>query len=175
MADTITQPRYSIMPALVQAGRKWHKLAHRALAAHGISQARASALVWVHRLGGGTRQIVLASYVGIEGTSLVRLLDELGNAGLLERRDDLTDRRAKTIWLTPEGERLAKQIELVLATLRERVLDGVDQADIEASLRVCKAIDVAADLGCGTSAQAKRLLVADVPIEHQPGLEVDPS
>ena len=175
MATSSAQPRYSIMPALVQAGRRWRKLAQRALAAHGISQARASALVWVHRLGGGTRQIVLASYVGIEGTSLVRLLDELGNAGLLVRRDDLTDRRAKTIWLTPEGERLAEQIERVLATLRDRVLDGVDAADIDAALRICKAIDVAADLGCKGSDEAKRLLVDDVPIEHQPGLEVEPS
>lgn len=163
------------MPALVQAGRKWRKLAQRALAAHGISQARASALVWVHRLGGGTRQIVLASYIGIEGTSLVRLLDELSAAGLLERRDDLTDRRAKTIWLTAEGERLAIQIEKVLATLRERVLDGADPADIDATLRICKSIEAAATLGCGSSPQAKRLLVDDVAIEHQPGLEVDPA
>src|ERR1700712_556979 len=103
-ADT---SRHAVMADVVQAARKWRKLAQLALAAHGISQARASALGWVHRLGGGGRPNVLASYIGIEGTSLVRLLDELSGAGLLARKDDPNDRRAKTIWLTPKGEDLA--------------------------------------------------------------------
>jgi MarR family transcriptional regulator, transcriptional regulator for hemolysin len=172
-ADTL---RHAVMPALVQAGRKWRKLAQLALAAHGISQARASALVWVRRLGGGVRQIVLAGYIGIEGTSLVRLLDELSAAGLLVRKDDQSDRRAKTIWLTSEGEHLADQIELVLATLRDRVLEGVSPDDIDATLRIFKAIDTAADImGCGRSPMAKRLLVSDVPIDHPDGLDVDPA
>ena len=109
-------PHANIMADMVQASRRWRKLTQLALTAHGISQARAAALVWAHRLGGGTRQVALASYIGIEGTSLVRLLDELSASELLVRRDDPNDRRAKTIWLTPLGERLAEQIETVLAT-----------------------------------------------------------
>ena len=158
--------RAAIMPTLVQAGRKWRKVAQIALAAHGISQARASALVWVHRLGGGTRQVTLASYIGIEGTSLVRLLDELAASGLLVRKDDPNDRRAKTIWLTAQGEHLAAQIEKVLATLRDRVLERMDEADVDATLRVCQAVDRAAQIMCGgaSSPMAARLLVSDVPI-----------
>ena len=159
-------PHATIMGHLVQASRKWRKLAQLALAAHDISQARASALVWVHRMGGGIRQISLAGYVGIEGTSLVRLLDELSAAGLIERKDDPNDRRAKTIWLTPKGEHLAAQIETVLAALRDRVLDGVAPADVEAALRICDAVDQAAKVMCsGSSPQAARLLVKDIPIE----------
>lgn len=161
------------MGNMVQASRKWRKLAQLALAAHGISQARASALVWAHRLGGGTRQIALAGYVGIEGTSLVRLLDELSSAGLIVRKDDLNDRRAKTIWLTREGEHLAEQIETVLATLRDRVLEGVDPSDIDAALRICDSVDRAAKIMCnGSSPQASHLLVKDIPIEA-PGLSDD--
>ncbi|MDB5412927.1 MAG: transcriptional regulator, MarR family [Rubritepida sp.] len=121
---------------LLQAGRQWKRLAQEALAAHGISEARAAPLIWVGRLGGGVRQVTLAAHVGIEGTSLVRLLDQLSAAGLLERRDDPEDRRAKTIWLTPEGEKLAERIEQVLTDLRERVLHGVSDADIAAARRV---------------------------------------
>src|SRR4051812_14833445 len=127
----------------MQAGRQWRRLAQEALDAHGISEARAAPLVWVSRMGGGVRQVELASRVGIEGTSLVRLLDQLSAAGLVERRDDPGDRRAKTIWLTDEGERLAEQIEQVLAELRGRVLSGVSQSDVEATLRVFRAIDCA--------------------------------
>ncbi|WP_131113856.1 MarR family winged helix-turn-helix transcriptional regulator [Lichenihabitans psoromatis] len=143
--------RHAVLSTLVQASRKWRKLAQQALAAHDISQARAAALVWVHRLGGGVRQIVLASYVGIEGTSLVRLLDELSAAGLLIRRDDLGDRRAKTIWLTPDGETLARRVENVLADLRDGVLSEIDPSDIDATLRVFRAIDLAMEVGAAGS------------------------
>ena len=162
------------MASLVQASRKWKKLAQLALAAHGISQARASALVWVRRLGGGTRQIALASYVGIEGTSLVRLLDELSASGLLVRKDDPDDRRAKTIWLTPQGEHLADQIEQVLAALRERVLEDVTEGDVAATLRVCRAIDLAVEVTCSkpSSEAAAKLLVNDIPID--PLVKADP-
>jgi MarR family transcriptional regulator, transcriptional regulator for hemolysin len=160
--------RHGIMANLVQAGRRWRKLAQLALAAHGISQARASALLWVHRLGGGTRQVTLAAYVGIEGTSLVRLLDELSAAGLLVRKDDPNDRRAKTIWLTPKGEHLAEQIETVLAALRDRVLEGSDPADVDAALRICGAIEKAAQTMCAGSSSpaAGRFLVQDIPIDE---------
>ncbi len=140
------------MGTMVHASRRWRKLAQLALADHGISQARASALVWVHRLGGGVRQITLASYVGIEGTSLVRLLDELSAAGLLVRKDDPNDRRAKTIWLTPAGVRLAEEAEKVLGDLRDSVLSGVSDADLDAAIRVCQALHRSADKACAGSA-----------------------
>jgi MarR family transcriptional regulator for hemolysin len=159
-------PHAIVMGNLVQASRKWRKLAQLALAAHGISQARAAALVWAHRLGGGIRQISLAGYVGIEGTSLVRLLDELSAADLIVRKDDPNDRRAKTIWLTSKGEQLAEQIEAVLAALRDRVLEGVAPSDIDAALRICNSVDRAAKLMCsGSSPEVSRLLVDDIPIE----------
>lgn len=164
----VDSARHAVLATMVQASRKWRKLAQLALAAHGISQARASALVWVYRLGGGTRQVALASYIGIEGTSLVRLLDELSTAGLLVRKDDPSDRRAKTIWLTAKGEHLAAQIEVVLGTLQDRVLEAIDPADVDATLRIFQAIDRSADLMCsaGQTAAAGRLLVADVPIDR---------
>jgi MarR family transcriptional regulator for hemolysin len=126
---------------LMQAGRQWRRLAQEALDAYGISEARAAPLVWVSRMGGSVRQVELASRTGIEGTSLVRLLDQLSAAGLVERRSDPEDRRAKTIWLTDEGERLAERVERVLVELRDRVLSDVKQSDVEAALRVFQAIN----------------------------------
>lgn len=108
---------------------------------HGLSEARAAPLIWVGRLGGGVRQVTLAAHIGIEGPSLVRLLDQLEAAGLLERRDDPEDRRAKTIWLTAEGKTLTRRIERVLTELRERLLQDISDADIAAALRVFQALD----------------------------------
>ncbi len=135
----------NLTAGLLHAGRQWRRLAERRLAEHGISEARGAVLIWVGRLGGGVRQVTLANYIGIEGTSLVRLLDQLSQAGLVERRDDPEDRRAKTIWLTEDGQHLAALIEREMADLRREVLGGLPAADIEATLRVLDVIQKASD------------------------------
>ncbi|HEY4249996.1 MAG TPA: MarR family transcriptional regulator [Roseomonas sp.] len=139
-----TQDRLRLTSSLILAGRQWRRLAETALAAHDISEARAAPLVWLARLGDGVNQVTLASHIGIEGTSLVRLLDQLGAAGLIERRDDPGDRRAKTIWLTQAGRDAARQIEQVLTELRARILGDIGAADIQATLRVLRAVQDAA-------------------------------
>jgi MarR family transcriptional regulator for hemolysin len=111
------------------------------LTEHGISEACAAPLIWIGRLGDGVRQVVVASHVGIEGPSLVRLLDQLEALGLVVRKDDPTDRRAKGLWLTEVGRDLAQRMEEVLDQLRDRVLEGVSQADLEAAVRVLAAFD----------------------------------
>ena len=65
----------------------------------------------IARAGNGMRQGVLAEELGVEGPSLVRILDQLCLGGLVERRDDPTDKRAKTLHLTAEGQALAAVIE----------------------------------------------------------------
>jgi MarR family transcriptional regulator, transcriptional regulator for hemolysin len=140
----IATHRRMLTSTLLQAGRQWRRLAEQAFAEHDISEARGAVLIWASRLGGGVRQNVLAGAIGIEGPSLVRLLDQLAASGHLERRDDPVDRRAKTIWLTDEGERLAEELEAELQQLRDHVLVGVGEDDILATLRVFRAIDRAA-------------------------------
>ena len=68
------------------------------------------------------RQGTLAEYVGIEGPSLVRLLDQLCAAGLARRDEDPHDRRAKTISLTAAGRAVTAKMEEDLRTLRAQVL-----------------------------------------------------
>lgn len=126
---------------LLSTGRHWRRAVDQVLSAHGISEACAAPLLWIGRLGGGVRQVVLATYVGIEGPSLVRLLDQLEALGLVVRKDDPTDRRAKGLWLTAEGEELAARMENVLDELRGRILAGVDKVDIEAAIRVLQAFE----------------------------------
>ncbi|WP_454918409.1 MarR family winged helix-turn-helix transcriptional regulator [Xanthobacter sediminis] len=133
--------RRQLTSGLLQAGRQWRRLAAAALATDDISEACASPLVWLRRLGGGVRQVTLAAHVGIEGTSLVRLLDQLCEAGLVVRRDDPEDRRAKTLWLTQAGETLARRSERTIAALRAQVFAEVSDADVAATLRVLDAIE----------------------------------
>ena len=131
---------------LLSTGRQWRRAVDQALSSHGISEATGSPLLWIGRLGGGVRQVVLAQHVGIEGPSLVRLLDQLESLGLVVRKDDPTDRRAKGLWLTTEGEELAARMEDVLDKLRCKILADVNKADLDAAVRVLQAFEQIGDI-----------------------------
>jgi MarR family transcriptional regulator for hemolysin len=120
--------------------RAYRAAADKALADYGLSQATAWPVIWAARLGDGVRQGVLAEAMGVEGPSLVRLLDQLVAAGLIERREDPLDRRAKTLHLTAAGHALRERVEEMLIHLRRQVFQGVDAADAEACIRVFESI-----------------------------------
>src|SRR5690349_12504760 len=76
--------------ALLLAGRRWRRAANAAVKSHGLSDAMALPLVLIGRMDGEPRQNALAEAMGIEGPSLVRLLDQLSAAGLVVRKEDPT-------------------------------------------------------------------------------------
>lgn len=121
---------------LLLVGRAYRAVADHALADLGLSQASAWPIVMIGRLGEGVRQVALADALGIEGPTLVRSLDNLAAHGLLIRREDTSDRRAKTLHLTPAGRALREQVETLLLDVRARVFDGVPAEDVHAMLRV---------------------------------------
>ncbi|MBN3853593.1 MULTISPECIES: MarR family winged helix-turn-helix transcriptional regulator [unclassified Paraburkholderia] len=133
--------RLAVSSTLVTAARKWRRTSHGALTAYNVSEACATPLLTAGRLGEAVRQVTLAEHVGIEGPSLVRLLDQLCAAGLVRRDEDPDDRRAKTISLTEEGQAVTAKMEEDLRGLRARVLKGVSRADLEATLRVLNAFN----------------------------------
>jgi MarR family transcriptional regulator for hemolysin len=103
---------------------------------YGLSDATAFPLLLISRLDGEPRQNALAEAMGIEGPTLVRLLDQLCSAGLIVRREDPIDRRAKLLSLTASGRTVVAKIEAELSKLREMVFASVSAADLKASLRV---------------------------------------
>ena len=58
------------------------------------------------------------------------------SAGLIERREDPHDRRARTIHLTPDGHALREQVEGVLVKLRREIFKDVSHEDLQACMRV---------------------------------------
>lgn len=129
---------------LLLTGRQWRKMARRAAARHGVSEAAASPLIWIARMGENVRQTALAEAVGIEGASLVRLLDDLGSAGLVVREPDPADRRANNLTLTDAGRRAVAEIETELDGMRRAVFAAHAPAEIETALRVLQSIKSAA-------------------------------
>ena len=127
---------------LILVGRAYRAVADRALADLGLSQALAWPIVMIGRLGEGVRQVALADALGIEGPTLVRALDNLAAGGLIVRKEDTSDRRAKTLHLTPAGRALREQVETLLLDVRARVFESVPAADVHAMLRVFEHLKV---------------------------------
>ena len=127
-------------------GRLWRREADQALVDHGLSQATALPLVVLSRWGKSARQGVLAEEMGIEGPSLVRLIDLLQAEGLVERREDPTDRRAKMLHLTALGETKAEEVNRVLRRVRAYLLNDISSEDLAVTFDALRSIEQRADM-----------------------------
>ncbi len=143
------------MPVLQRA---YSAAGDKVVAHTGLSQALAWPLVMIGRQGEGVRQGVLADWLGIEAPSLVRSLDQLVDAGFIERREDTMDRRAKTLHLTAAGAAACAEIETALLALRNEVYEDVPDEDIAACLRVFRVLEQR--LGCSVMSVPRALASA---------------
>ena len=119
----------------------------------GLTEATWRPLAYVGRLGEGVRQKELATALGIEGPSLVRSLDALQRRGLIERREDGADRRARGIYLTTAGRELQDRVLKISEAVQERLLAQAEPADLEACARVFQAIERSLDQPRSLNAQ----------------------
>ena len=141
MAPSLNTIHSEIGYLISRLARLWRREVDQALADHGLSQATALPLMVLSRRGKSVRQGVLAEEVGIEGPSLVRLIDLLQAEGLVERREDPTDRRAKTLHLTPTGEAKAEEINRVLRRVRADLLKDIDPDDLAVTFDALQRIE----------------------------------
>jgi MarR family transcriptional regulator for hemolysin len=126
---------------IARLSRRLRQAVDAELQAFGLTDATWRPLAYVGRLGGGVRQKELATALGIEGPSLVRQLDNLERRGLIERREDESDRRARGIYLTRAGRDLARRVAEVGTEIQERLLAKVPPADLEICQRVLASIE----------------------------------
>lgn len=129
-----TELESSFIAALCPLREKLRRVYDQELTAFGLSRSLATPLLHIWKTD-GIRQRELAERLDIEGPSLVRLLDQLSTAGLVVRRADPDDQRAKTLHLTPAGTALALRMVPVVQSLRGQLLAGVSDADLAVCLR----------------------------------------
>ena len=130
---------------ITRLGRIWRREADQALSDHGLSYATAIPLLLLSRQGENVRQGVLADELGIEGPSLVRLIDLLQAEGLVERREDSSDRRAKTLHVTATGEAKVEEINRVLRRVRASLLRDVGGEELAVTFATLQRIEQRAD------------------------------
>jgi MarR family transcriptional regulator for hemolysin len=115
---------------LAITARQWRARVDERLTSLGLTQAKWVPLRYLSRAGGSLPQRKLVELTGIEGPSLVRILDELERLGLIERRDGDADRRTKTVHLTDKAEPIIGEIGSRADRLRTEILDGISDKDI---------------------------------------------
>jgi DNA-binding MarR family transcriptional regulator len=87
------------------------------------------ALLNVLGAGAGAIQQQLSSDMGIDPSAMVKLINELENAGLAERRRRPGDRRAWEVSITPKGRRTLDRARRCVTEVEDEVLGGLTAAD----------------------------------------------
>lgn len=121
---------------LSRAYRQWRRAADQQLRPFALTEATWLPLLYISRAPEPPRQKDLAASLFVDGSAVVRLLDSLETAGLIQRREGATDRRAKTIHLTARGRAIAERVESVARRIRRDALAGLAEKDIETTMRV---------------------------------------
>ena len=121
---------------LGRVSRRWRMLLDERLAHTGLTAARWTTLQQLSRCKEAVSQKDLAARIGIEGPTLVHLLDALERQGLIERQTMAGDRRVKLVRLTSAAGPVLNQIERIVKEVRVEVLGAVRPSD----LRMCTAV-----------------------------------
>ena len=83
-------------------------------------------------------QAALADAIGADKSRIIGTLDELQDAGLIERTPDPNDRRVRLLSITPKGRRVGRSIRKGIRAREDRILATLPPADRQAFLRAVR-------------------------------------
>ena len=83
-------------------------------------------------LRGGQTQAELAKLADLDKTTMVVTLDDLEEQGYAERRPSPSDRRARIVSVTPDGERMVVTGQQIADRVHREVLDALPPPEREA-------------------------------------------
>src|SRR3569832_2851780 len=116
--------------------RAWRNKVNERLRPMGLSEAKWTTLLYLSRCEGGLIQVELAKRIGIEGPTMVRLLDRLAADGWVKRKLSKTDRRSKVIVLGRKAQQVMKEIRAIVHGQREECKAGLSERVSAATLRL---------------------------------------
>jgi DNA-binding MarR family transcriptional regulator len=106
----------------------------------------------------GISQSKLAELTNIEPMAMVRLLDRMETDGLVERRPDPVDRRARSLYLTPKSKPALDKIWRIGDLTRSETFAGISKSER----------DIFLDILDRLSSNLRRL--EDHPVEAEPAV-----
>ena len=142
-AKLSTEERFSM--ALHTAARNWRLLLDKRLKHLGISQAGWMTIAMAAKTSELLSQRALADLVGVEGPSMVAMLDRLERDGLVTRIASPSDRRVKLVQLTEAGRKVYAEVKKEANGIRASLLAGVDPKALAVAAEVLEAVRVQID------------------------------
>jgi len=121
---------------IVQTARRWQGAFADVRRTSGKGGPGISALYYLENTPKGLTQTELAKRLKISGPSLTRQLDKLEAQGLVSRRRMLGDGRARLIVMEDAGREALFELDKLASAMRDRLFDGIPEADLEATQRV---------------------------------------
>ncbi len=94
----------------------------------GLTLSQGRALVHLSR-NEGISQVALSAILDIQPITLLRHLDRLEKAGLIERRVHPTDRRVQQLYLTPRSQQLLDKIAAMTVEVQDQIMQGLSKAE----------------------------------------------
>jgi MarR family transcriptional regulator for hemolysin len=113
--------------ALHSTSRSWRQAVDRRLKYLGVSQASWMTIAITAKARSPLSQSELADKLGVEGATMVAMIDRLVKAGLVVREASTTDRRVKRVILTPAGSKMYEKVRAEAVALRRELLANTDQ------------------------------------------------
>lgn len=115
------------------AARQWRRAVDLRLQQFDLTEATWVPLMQLARSNEPMRQRDLAAAVSLDSSSLVRVLNNLEAAGLIERGANEEDRRAKAIVITAAGRALVARLERISEDLERELLAGLPSSEVAAA------------------------------------------
>jgi MarR family transcriptional regulator, transcriptional regulator for hemolysin len=119
--------------ALHSTSRSWKQAVDRRLKYLGVSQASWMTIAIAAKAESPLSQSELADRLGVEGATMVAMVDRLVKAGLVVREASSTDRRIKRVVLTTAGVAIYEKVKTEADTLRKQLLSKMDAKKLQAA------------------------------------------
>src|ERR1700693_3284498 len=126
--------------ALHGAARVWRQAIDRRLKYLGVSQASWMTIAVAANAREPLSQSELADSLGVEGATMVAMVDRLVKAGLVKREPSTADRRIKRVVVTEAGYRLFDTVKTEAEAVRKELLSKLDPRKLEAETAVLEAL-----------------------------------
>jgi MarR family transcriptional regulator for hemolysin len=126
--------------ALHGTARVWRQAIDRRLKYLGMSQASWMTIAVAANAREPLSQSELADSLGVEGATMVAMVDRLVKAGLVKRDPSTADRRIKRVVVTEAGYRLFDTVKTEAALVRKQLLSQLDPKKLEAAAEVLEAL-----------------------------------
>jgi MarR family transcriptional regulator for hemolysin len=137
----VTELEERFSGALHNTSRAWRQALDRRLKYLGVSQASWMTIAVAAKARQPLSQSELAESLGVEGATMVAMVDRLVKAGFVIREPSTTDRRVKRIVLTQTGNLLYDKVRTEAATFRKELLANVDPKKLLAATELLESLE----------------------------------